>query len=592
VTDVPTLEVENLRVDLQGSDTDIVDEVSFAVGEGEVLGLVGESGSGKTTVSLALLGYNRRGARIRGGSIRIDGEDLLAMAPAAQRRLRGGRVSYVPQDPRSALNPALRIGRQLREVLRAHGAGSSTRIAEMMSEVALPDDPGFLKRYPHELSGGQQQRVAIAMAFACRPRVIVLDEPTTGLDVTTQAHVLATVRDLCLSHRVAAVYVSHDLAVVANLARRAAVMYAGRVVEVGTVDQIFGAPAHPYTRRLVAAIPDLRGERPTRGIGGHAPGPRSRPSGCFFRSRCELAVEECETVFPPTAVVEAEHTVRCYEARAWGEEPVAGMEQVAGRGAATGDHVLTVSDLHASYGDVEVLHGVGLEVHAGRCMALVGESGSGKTTLARCIAGLHSGHDGTLLLNGVPLERNGRSRAKADRQAIQYIFQNPYSSLNPRKTVGQSVAQPLDLFFGLGRKETARRVAEALERVSLSPAMARQYPDQLSGGERQRVAIAEALACEPTVLICDEITSSLDVSVQAAILELLARLQSESDLTMLFVTHNLAIVRTIAQTVAVMNDGRIVEHGDVDAVLDRPQAEYTRRLMHDTPDFAERAPSA
>jgi peptide/nickel transport system ATP-binding protein len=592
VSDVPVLEVENLRVDLQGSETDIVDEVSFAVGEGEVLGLVGESGSGKTTVSLALLGYSRRGARIRGGSIRIDGEDLLAMSPAEQRRLRGGRVSYVPQDPRSALNPALRIGRQLGEVLRAHGAGSPARVAEMMNEVALPDDPAFLKRYPHELSGGQQQRVAIAMAFACRPRVIVLDEPTTGLDVTTQAHVLATVRDLCLSHRVAAVYVSHDLAVVANLAGRAAVMYAGRVVEVGTVERIFGEPAHPYTRRLVAAIPDLRGERATHGIGGYAPGPRARPTGCFFRARCELAVDDCATAFPPTTVVEAGHTVRCYRARAWGDVPVADVEPAAGRGAATGDHVLTVSGLHASYGAVEVLHGVGLEVHAGRCMALVGESGSGKTTLARCIAGLHGEHDGALRLSGVELERNGRSRSKAERQAIQYIFQNPYSSLNPRKTVGQSVAQPLELFFDLGRRETATRVAEALERVSLGTSMARQYPDQLSGGERQRVAIAQALACQPTVLICDEITSSLDVSVQASILELLARLQSESDLTMLFVTHNLAIVRTIAQTVAVMSDGRIVERGDVDAVLDRPQDDYTRRLMRDTPDFADRVHSA
>jgi peptide/nickel transport system ATP-binding protein len=498
----------------------------------------------------------------------------------------------VPQDPRSALNPALRIGRQLREVLRAHGAEEPGRVAEMMREVALPDDAPFLKRYPHELSGGQQQRVAIAMAFACRPRVIVLDEPTTGLDVTTQAHVLATVRDLCVSHRVAAVYVSHDLAVVANLAGRAAVMYAGRVVEEGTVDQIFGAPAHPYTRRLVAAIPDLRGERATRGIGGHAPGPRDRPGGCFFRERCELAVEECAVAFPPATLVDPDHAVRCYRARAWGDEPVPGGARTPDREEATGAHLLTVSDLHASYGDVEVLHGISLEVHPGRCMALVGESGSGKTTLARCIAGLHSRHDGTIRLNGEILERDGRSRPREQRRAIQYIFQNPYSSLNPRKTIGQSVAQSLELFLDLGRREAAQRVAEALERVSLSPSMARRYPDQLSGGERQRVAIAQALVCEPAVLVCDEVTSSLDVSVQASILELLARLQAESDLTMLFVTHNLAIVRTIAQTVAVMHDGELIERGDVESVLGRPQEAYTQRLMDDTPDFAERVQTA
>src|SRR3989475_8452139 len=291
----PTLEVENLRVELAGSGVDIVDEVTFTVAEGEALGLVGESGSGKTTVGLAILGHCRRGARLAGGEVRIDGKNILARSPAELRGMRGRVVSYVPQDPTASLNPALRIETQLMETLTAHGYGSSAeerraRLGEMLAEVLLPSDRKFLRRYPHQLSGGQQQRVALSMAFACRPRVIVLDEPTTGLDVTTQAHVLRTVRELCSAHGVAALYVSHDLAVVANLADRVAVMYAGRTIEVGPERTLFRSSAHPYTRRLVEAIPEMSGQHALEGIPGTAPRPGQRPKGCFFQPRCTLAV--------------------------------------------------------------------------------------------------------------------------------------------------------------------------------------------------------------------------------------------------------------------------------------------------------------
>ena len=285
------LEVENLRVELVGSGIDIVDDVSLSVPAGDVLGLVGESGSGKTTVGLAILGHMRRGARIAGGEIRIEGRNILALRPLERQALRGTLVSYVPQDPASALNPALRIGKQLDETLAEHGFGNSdadrrTRIKQVLAEVLLESDDEFLRRYPHQLSGGQQQRVALAMAFANRPRVIVLDEPTTGLDVTTQAHVLDTVRDLCQAHGVAAVYVSHDLAVVASLSLRVAVMYAGRIVEIGPKSVLFRASAHPYTRRLVEAIPELSGAHALVGIPGAAPRPGQRPRGCFFAPRC------------------------------------------------------------------------------------------------------------------------------------------------------------------------------------------------------------------------------------------------------------------------------------------------------------------
>ncbi len=315
----PALVVAGLRVSLRGTGDDIVDDVSFSIQPGEVLGLVGESGSGKTTAGLAILGHTRRGAEISGGSVLVGDRDVLKLGQGERRRLRGSVVSYVPQDPAAALNPALRIGTQLMEVLEAHSFGSGQserrdRIAEMMREVALPDAPGYLKRYPHELSGGQQQRIGLAMAFACRPRVIVLDEPTTGLDVTTQAHVLGTVRELAALHGTAALYVSHDLAVVGTLAARVAVMYAGRIVELGSAEELFRSAAHPYTRRLVAAIPHLSGRRALVGIPGRAPSPGNRPSGCFFAPRCTFVQAACETALPDLRMIGDAHSVRCVRA--------------------------------------------------------------------------------------------------------------------------------------------------------------------------------------------------------------------------------------------------------------------------------------
>ncbi|HLQ05078.1 MAG TPA: ABC transporter ATP-binding protein, partial [Verrucomicrobiae bacterium] len=306
-----------MKIELIRTGDDILDEVSFTIAPGEVLGLVGESGSGKTTAGLALLGHTRRGVHIARGSIRVGELDVLALSASELRALRGGVISYVPQDPAAALNPNLRVGRQLGEVLEAHGFGASdeerkARIAEMLEEVALPSDREFLRRYPHQLSGGQQQRIALAMAFACRPRVIVLDEPTTGLDVTTQAHVLRTVRELCSAHGVAALYVSHDLAVVANLADRVALMYAGRIVELGPKRTFFAGSAHPYARGLIDAIPEISGEHALVGIPGGAPRPGTRPPGCHFAPRCTYATAECSASFPPVVAVSAGHEVRCF----------------------------------------------------------------------------------------------------------------------------------------------------------------------------------------------------------------------------------------------------------------------------------------
>ncbi|MDX6593104.1 MAG: peptide/nickel transport system ATP-binding protein ddpF [Gaiellales bacterium] len=587
----PSIVVENLRIVLRSTGEDIVDDVSFSIAPGEVLGLVGESGSGKTTAGLALLGHTRRGAVIAGGSIRIGDADVLALGREQQRRLRGGVISYVPQDPAASLNPALRIGTQLMETLEEHDFGRNgderrQRVAEMMREVALPDEPKYLRRYPHELSGGQQQRIGLAMAFACRPRVIVLDEPTTGLDVTTQAHVLDTVRQLASLHGTAALYVSHDLAVVATLATRVAVMYAGRVVEMGPTEELFHAAGHPYTRRLIEAIPHLSGKRQLVGIPGRAPSPGSRPYGCFFAPRCTWVIDACRTDMPPLRPVATAHNVRCIRA----EEVRVSTQVLAGELAdiqtngATADSVLALDRVCASYAGRQVLHDITIALEPKECLALVGESGSGKTTLARSIAGLHRERTGEILLSGKPVAESARGRSVEERRSVQYIFQNPYGSLNPRRSIGQIIRQPLDI-FGVDDREADRRAVEMLDRVSLPESYMDKYPDQLSGGERQRVAIARALVANPAVLVCDEVTSALDVSVQAAIVELLAELQRELGLAMLFVTHNLPLVRSIAQRVAVMSEGRIVEMGGVERVLNQPSDNYTKALLADTPSL-------
>jgi peptide/nickel transport system ATP-binding protein len=586
----PSVDVIDLRIALTGSGVDVVDEIAVQIRPGEVLGLVGESGSGKTTVGMALLGHVRSGGEIVGGVIRIDGRDLSALSERELRRLRGGVVSYIPQDPGTSLNPALRISTQLEEILEAHASNGGAeehraRVREGLEEVALPSDDEFLKNYPHQLSGGQQQRVAIAMAFANRPHVIVCDEPTTGLDVTTQARVLETVRDLCQSHRVAALYVSHDLAVVAELADRVAVMYGGRIVESGTRDELFNDPRHPYTRRLLRAVPDIAGKRTVVGIPGHAALPGSRPQGCYFHPRCQFAREDCRAEFPGITDLGEGHQVRCYHvADAVRQPPPEGAGQ-GDRHAVGEEVVLGIRNLNASYGDSQILFDVNIEIHHNECVALVGESGSGKTTTARCVAGLHSHWTGEVSLRGTALDPAARKRSGQERKEIQYVFQNPYASLNPRTTIGQTIARRLKLFHTAGEGDIAAKVAECLERVALSASAADRFPDQLSGGERQRVAIARALAAEPAVLVCDEVTSALDVSVQAAIIELLGELRAEMGLSLLFITHDLALIRTIADQIAVVTGGHVVEYGPCAQIFTSPSAEYTRKLLANTPSI-------
>jgi len=579
--------VEHLRVGLDGRGVDVVDDIHLTLARGEVLGLVGESGSGKTTVGTALLGYARDGASIEAGRVLLGGRDVLSLSRQDVRELRGEEIAYMPQDPASALNPSIRIGRQIVELLELRGIDTPEnrlqRAREGLLEVGLPDDDDFLARYPHQLSGGQVQRVALAMAFLPRPKVLVLDEPTTGLDVTTQGMVLETMASLCESHDVAALYVTHDLAVIGNIADRVAVMYAGRLAEVGPRDEVFAHPAHPYTRALLDAIPHLSQARALNGIPGRTPGPGRRPSGCRFHDRCPHAQEACAAAEPEPVEVSPGHWARCFRVDGIGSWDInLGRVPDTPRDAER-DVILTVDGLDVSYGHTQVVHDVSLDLARAECLALVGESGSGKTTISRSIGGLHREWTGSVVFDGHELATSARRRPTEDRKRIQYIFQNPYLSLNPRQTIEQIVRRPMEL-FGIAKGRRARdRVVELLEAVALGPTVLKLQTNRLSGGERQRVAIARALAAEPDILVCDEITSALDVSVQGSIVSLLEGLRRDRGISMLFVTHNLALVRSVAARVEILKDGRVVESGPTVDVMDDPQQEYTRNLLANSP---------
>ena len=585
MSDRPLLEVTGLRVELL-SGAPIVEEINLSLGAGRIVGIVGESGSGKTTTSLALLGFARPGVRIAGGSIRVAGEELVGRTEAELRRLRGRLVSYVPQDPAAALNPSIRIGDQIREVLRAHSdGGDPAEVSGALERVELPATRDFVRRYPHQLSGGQQQRVAIAAALVGRPPLVVMDEPTTGLDVVTQASVLDEIQRLRRELGVAIVYVTHNLAVVSSIADDIAVMYAGRIVECGPAATVLGAPRHPYTRGLVASIPDFLAPRELRGIPGIAVGIGGRPPGCAFAPRCDQRRDACEASSPPLAEITPDHQVRCLE---WQRTPPLALTPYEGATmVATASPLLAVESLRAVHpsrsGDVVAAHDVSFTIARGEAVALVGESGSGKTTIGRCIGGLHTPAAGRILLESVALAHRAGQRPRHVRQQIQIVFQNPYDTLNPRTKIIDEIARPARILRGIGRRESLAVAAMLLEQVRLPQRLAYRFPAELSGGERQRVAIARALAAEPSLLICDEITSALDVSVQATVLELLAQLRSELGLALLFISHDLGVVAHVASRALVLESGVVREQGTLGDVLERPQDDYTKRLIAAAP---------
>ena len=589
--ELAALRVEGLTISMKNSSINIVEDVSLSVDSGSIVGLVGESGSGKTTLALSLLGHTRRGLTIKSGSIRVGDTSVLGLSASGLRSFRSSLISYVPQDPMTALNPALKVRTQMREGYLESGL-EEARVDEMVAEAIAgaglgPWWPGLGERFPHQLSGGQQQRLVIAMAFARQPKLIVLDEPTTGLDVSTQAGILETIRNLCSERGIAALYVTHDLDVVNALTDRVCVMYSGRIVEEAPTSSVFSGAVHPYTVKLLHASPQIDRSDLPLGIAGRPPLLGQRPAGCSFAPRCEIAIAQCQETLPPLELVEADHSARCIRAQASRElleaDPaLAGGEREA-ESAASGS-TLFVRGLSAGYGAHQVLKDVSLELHPGECVAIVGESGSGKTTLAQSIVGLRPWTSGSVSLNDRRLAGTIAGRDRDEVRRLQYVFQNPHSSLNPRKTIGQLLDQPLRL---LEPKQPSgsrkKRIDTVLEEVALGPHYCLSYPHQLSGGERQRVAIARALISRPEFLICDEVTSSLDVSVQASIVALLDQLRREKGLGLLFISHNLALIRSFAQRVLLIADGSIQESGLVSEVLAAPKSSYAIKLLEDMP---------
>lgn len=587
----PVLQVSDLRVETEAGPA-IIEDLSLSLAPGEVLGLVGESGSGKTTTGLALLGFANPGARIAGGRVEIAGHQMCNRPEDELRRLRGSLISYVPQDPVTSLNPSLRVEQQLTEVLRAHAPErlSAETVVEALERVHLPADRHFRRRYPHQLSGGQQQRLAIAVALVCGPRVAVLDEPTTGLDVVTQARILEEVDRLRRDLEVGFIYVSHDLAVVAGIADRIAVMYAGRIVEEGPTGALIDNPRHPYTHGLISSVPDHVEPRALSGIPGVAVGVGDRPGGCAFAPRCAMRVSACEEEVPALTTATPGRRVRCLR---WTETPevtVRRRDLLEPADGSTVPPLLDVESLRATFGarDSEVVAAadVTFTMEMGECLALVGESGSGKTTIARCIVGLHRPAGGGLSFDGQVLEPLARQRSKEERRRIQIVFQNPYESLNPRHTVEETIKSAALFFRRMGRGEARQAVHDLLGKVRLPERLARRYPAELSGGERQRVAIARALAAQPDLLVCDEVTSALDVSVQAAVLELLNELRTELGLSLLFITHDLGVVASVADRVLVLQEGVVQERGSTAEILTAPAHDYTRRLTSSAPSLS------
>jgi len=582
----------------------VVDGVDLEIRRGETFALLGESGCGKSMMALSLMRLLPPSGRITEGSVRLGDTELLELPERAMRGVRGGRMGMIFQEPQTSLNPVLTIGRQIAEAVRLHENRSHDRIFQRVSEllraVGIPDPAPRSGEYPHQLSGGMKQRVMIAMALAGTPKLLIADEPTTALDVTIQAQVLWLLKGLQRETGMAVLLITHDLGVVAETADRVAVMYAGQILETATVADFFSRPAHPYSGKLMASLPAPEKRAGTLAvIPGQVP-PLDQPfRGCRFADRCDRVMDHCRDQEPAWHVPSPGHRVRCH---LWEGGELIAVADSAGsvtKGAVPrgqiGETVLRVDDLTVHFpihkgvfrrvvGQVKAVDGVSIDLRTGETLALVGESGCGKTTLGKGILRLIPTTCGTVRFNGTELTRLGGRALRGYRKDLQIIFQDPFAAMNPRMLVGDIVGEGLQaLRIEPNRAKRLERVRSLLDRVGMPAAATDRYPHEFSGGQRQRICIARALAVEPKVIVCDEPTSSLDVSVQAQILNLLQQLQRDLGLSYLFITHNLSVVSYLAHAIAVMYLGRIVERGTVTEVLDDPRHPYTKALLSAVP---------
>jgi len=602
----PSLRAKDLRTVLHTAAGTVraVDGIELELRPGECFALVGESGCGKSMTALSIMRLLPEAGRIAGGRVELDGIDLLGLPEAAMRAVRGKRVAMIFQEPSTALNPVLSVGRQITEVIERHDPGFSDprqKALDLLRSVGIQDAERRFEQYPFELSGGLKQRAMIAGALAVDPEVLVADEPTTALDVTIQAQILELLARLQSERGMALLLITHDLGIVARMAQRVAVMYAGEIVELASREAFMRAPQHPYSQKLFAALPSPQrraGELAV--IRGQVPPLTRRFDHCRFADRCDFVFARCRVEAPALLEPLPAHFARCHLREAGPAAPrtLSAVQEVKREEAAAGQVLLEVKDLKVHFpvrrgilrrtvGHVKAVDGVSFELREGRTLALVGESGCGKTTTGKAILQLISPTSGSVRFRGQELTSLTRKEMRPRRSAMQIIFQDPYGSLNPRMRVEEILLEGMRS-LAIGSDEQARlaRVAELLAEVGLPIEALGRYPHEFSGGQRQRIAIARALAVNPRLIVCDEPTSALDVSVQAQILNLLRSLQSRRGLAYLFITHNIAVVDYLAHEVAVMYQGRIVEHGPVDQVLRSPSSGYTRELLAAVPEIS------
>ncbi|WP_158059593.1 dipeptide ABC transporter ATP-binding protein [Halorussus halophilus] len=598
------LNVDSLDVKFGLSDGYIhaLRDVSLSVKKGETVGIAGESGSGKSTLALAIVRYLDSNGWVDDGSITFDGQDLLNASKKELRSIRGKRIAHVAQNPARSLNPSMRIGKQIRETIELHQDTSSSaeaeeRVYEVLDQVNLPDPESMAERYPHELSGGQQQRALLAIGLSCNPELLILDEPTTGLDVTTQAKFLDLVEELKAEYDAGILLITHNLGVISEIADRVNILYAGEMLERGPVDDVFEQPANPYTQALLASTPEFSSDKDIKPIPGNIPALDYIPNGCIFASRCEFATEDCkrDDIEMETVSADDDHETRCRRWETAVEDPIT-VGTKSDRTAEAGDEILHVNDLKKFYdpgtfvknllGDhnpVRAVDGVSLTVRESEAVGLVGESGCGKSTLGRTLLKLHDVTEGAIEYEGTDLDALSKAELKEFRSECQIIFQDPERSLNPNRTVEESIERPLKLFTDAPEADRKEQVTELLEQVNLNSDVRFKFPHELSGGQQQRVAIARAFAANPSLIVLDEPVSSLDVSVQASILNLLEDLREEYGTSYLFISHDLSVIETICDKVAVMYLGKIIEEGSTNEIFEPPYHPYTRALLSSIP---------